>query len=78
MAFEELNTEAWLARGIEAYQKQRFDEAAEHFEKAVSTDSGAVHAHLALGATRLTLYKRRPSPPSHDYFSAERDIRRVS
>jgi tetratricopeptide (TPR) repeat protein len=68
------SVEAWLTRGMEAYQKQRFDEAVEHFEKAVARDSGSVQAHLALGVGRLTLYKRRPSPPSPDYLSAQRDV----
>jgi tetratricopeptide (TPR) repeat protein len=70
MASEDLSAETWLARGIEAYQARRFDEAAEHFEKAVAMDPGSVQAHLALGAVRLTLYKKRP--PLH--FFAEREI----
>jgi tetratricopeptide (TPR) repeat protein len=74
MSLDERSAEAWLARGIEAYQGERFAEAVEHFKKAVATDSGSVEAHLALGATYLTLYKRRPSPPSPDYIRAERDI----
>lgn len=60
MSFDEGSAEAWLARGIEAYQGQRFAEAAEHFEKSVAIDPGSVQAHLALAATRITLYKRRP------------------
>ncbi len=77
MPSDERSAGAWLARGIEAYQKQRFAEAVEHFKQAVAIDSGSVEAHLALGATYLTLYKRRPPPPSLNYSDAERDIWRT-
>src|SRR5689334_1956911 len=60
MSTAELSAEAWLARGIEAYQAKRFDEACHHFENAIAIDSGSVQAHLALGAARLTLYIQRP------------------
>ena len=60
MSTEELSAEAWLARGIEAYQAKRFEEACQHFEKAIAIDSGSARAYLALGAARLTLYKQRP------------------
>jgi len=69
MASEDLSAEAWLARGAEAYLKQRFTEAAEHFEKAAATDPRSAQAHLALGAARLTLYQRRPSPVSTYLFA---------
>jgi tetratricopeptide (TPR) repeat protein len=74
MSSDEHSAEAWLARGTEVYLKQRFAEAVEYFKKAVAIDSGSVEAHLALGATYLTFYKRRPSPPSPDYIRAGRDI----
>jgi tetratricopeptide (TPR) repeat protein len=70
---EELSAEARLARGIEEYLKRRFEEAADHFEKAISTDSRFVQAFLALGATRLTLYQKRPSPAA-SYIRAAREI----
>jgi tetratricopeptide (TPR) repeat protein len=73
MTSKERSAEEWLSRGIEAYQKKRFDEAAGHFEKAIAMESGSAQAYLALGATRLTLYQRRPSPVSN-YLFAERDI----
>ena len=69
MASEELSAEAWRARGIEAYQEQRFDEAAEYFGKAVAIDPGSADAHLAVGATHLTLYKRGRWTPTPDSFS---------
>ena len=71
MASEELSGETSLPRGIEAYEKQRFDEAIKHFENAVAINSGSVQAHLALGATRFTLYKKRPSPPSPDWIQPD-------
>jgi tetratricopeptide (TPR) repeat protein len=74
MSSDERSADACLARGIEAYQEQRFGEAVEHFEKAAAIDSGSVQAHLALGAIRLSLYKRRPPPPSPEYIKAGRDI----
>src|SRR3954468_2005395 len=61
MSTEQLSAEAWLARGIEAYQSKYFDEACEYFENAIRVDSNFVQAHLALGATHLTLYKKRPA-----------------
>jgi tetratricopeptide (TPR) repeat protein len=73
MSSEEHGADARIASGIEAYQKHHFDEAAEHFEKAVTMDPGSLDAHLALGATRLTLYQRRPSPAS-TYLAERRDI----
>jgi tetratricopeptide (TPR) repeat protein len=74
MSSEESSAEEWLARGAKAYLERRFTEAIEDFEKAVAIDSGSVDAHLALGATYLTLYKKRPSPPSPDYVRAELDV----
>src|SRR4051794_37989348 len=74
MASEKLSAEACLARGIEAYQQGRLDEAAEHFGNAVAIDPGSAQAHLALGATRLTLYKRGCRHPSTNYFFSEREI----
>ena len=74
MSSEEYGAEARMANGIEAYQKHNFDEAAEHFEKAVAIAPGSLDAHLALGATRLTLYQRRPSPTSSNYLVERRDI----
>ena len=74
MSSEEYGAEARMANGIEAYQKHNFDEAAEHFEKAAAWDPGSLDAHLALGATRLTLYQRRPSPTSSNYLFERRDI----
>ncbi|MBV8820207.1 MAG: hypothetical protein JO022_17735 [Acidobacteriaceae bacterium] len=73
MASEDLSAAAWLACGAEAYLKRRFTEAAEHFEKAAATDPESAQAHLALGAARLTLYRRRPSPVS-TYLFATRDF----
>ncbi len=70
MASEDLSAEAWLSRGIEAYQKHRFEEAAEHCEKATAIDPGSVQAQLALGATRFTLYLRGSFPPPPDFFIA--------
>jgi tetratricopeptide (TPR) repeat protein len=70
MASEELSAEAWLARGIEAYQEQRFDEAAEYFGNAVAIDPESADAHLAMGATHLTLYKRGRWTPAPDSFSS--------
>ena len=61
MSTGELSAEAWMARGIEAYQAKRFEEACEHFEKAIAMDLRSAAAHLALGATRLNLYLRRPT-----------------
>ncbi len=69
MASEELSAEAWRARGIEAYQEQRFDKAVEYFGKAVAMDPGSADAHLALAATYLTLYKRGRWTPTPDSFS---------
>jgi uncharacterized protein HemY len=57
MASEELSAGAWLALGIAAYQEQHFEKAVEYFGKAVVSDPRAADAHLALGATHLTLYK---------------------
>jgi tetratricopeptide (TPR) repeat protein len=74
MSTGEGSAEAWLARGTKAYLERRFTEAIGDFEKAVAIDSGSVDAHLALGATYLTLYKKRLSPPSPDYLHAERDV----
>lgn len=68
MSSEEHDAEARLASGIDAYQRHHFDEAAEHFEKAVAIAPNSLDAHLALGATRLTLYQRRPSPASKYLF----------
>ncbi len=73
MPSDDFTAEAWLARGIEAYAKRSFEEAAGNFEKAVAVDPGSVQACLALGAARLTLYQNRPSPVA-TYFFAERDI----
>ncbi len=68
--------EAWIARGIEAYQAGRFQEACEHFEKAVAFNPGSAQAHLALGAARLTLYRQRPAGhslhPASDGHTMER------
>jgi tetratricopeptide (TPR) repeat protein len=72
MSTREFSAEAWLARGIEAYQAKRFEEACEHFENALTIDSSSVQAHLALGAARLTLYKQRPAGISLD-LAAEGD-----
>jgi tetratricopeptide (TPR) repeat protein len=74
MSWEEGRAEIWLARGVEAYQQQHFTEAATHFEKAVALDPGSAPAHLALGVARLTLYQKRPAPPSPDWVGARRDI----
>jgi tetratricopeptide (TPR) repeat protein len=74
MSSHERCAEAWLTRGSEAYQKQHFVEAAAHFEKAAALEPGSVEAHLAVGVTRLTLYKKRPSPPSPDWVRARRDV----
>jgi tetratricopeptide (TPR) repeat protein len=73
MPAEDFTAEAWLVRGIEAYQERRFEDAAGHFEKAVAVDPGSVQACLALGAARLTLYQSRPSTVS-TYFLAQPDI----
>jgi tetratricopeptide (TPR) repeat protein len=71
---EELSAEAWRARGIKAYQEQRFDKAAEYFGKAVAIDPESADAHLAVGATRLTLYKRgRWMPPPYSFSSVGSD-----
>ena len=67
MASDDRSAEAWLARGIDAYTKRRFDEAAEDFEQAVASDSTSVQAHLALGAARLTLYLRGSFLPAPDF-----------
>jgi tetratricopeptide (TPR) repeat protein len=67
MASEDLSAEAWLARGSEAYQNHRFEEAAEYCEKAVSIEPSSVQAQLALGATRFTLYLRGSFPPPPDF-----------
>jgi tetratricopeptide (TPR) repeat protein len=74
MDSEELTAEAWLARGTEAYTKGSFDKAAEHFEKAIAADPRSAQAHLALGATRLTLYQGGRWPPSPAYGSIPGDI----
>src|SRR3954447_19646066 len=76
MPSDDFTAEAWLARGIEAYQKRRFEEAAGNFEKAVAVDPGSVQPCLALGAARLTLYQNRPSPAVATCFFDERDITR--
>jgi tetratricopeptide (TPR) repeat protein len=74
MASEELSAETWRARGIEAYKEQRFDKAAEYFKKAVAIDPESADAHLAVGATRLTLYKRgRWMPPPYSFSSVGSD-----
>jgi tetratricopeptide (TPR) repeat protein len=74
MSLEEGRAETWLARGVEAYQQQRFTEAAAHFEKAVAREPGSAPAHLALGVACLTLYRNRPAPPSPDWVGARRDM----
>ena len=71
MASEKFGGGAWLARGVEAYQKRRFDEAVEHFENAVAIDPGSVQANLALGATRFTFYMRDSFPPPPDFSAGE-------
>jgi len=74
MPDDERSADVWLIRGIAAYQDRRFGEAVKHFEQAVAMDSVSVKAHFALGAACLTLYKKRPSPPSPDFDPAKRDI----
>jgi len=74
MFSDPIRAEAWLARGREAYQKQRFAEAAEHFKHAVALAPDSLPAHLALAATHLTLYKKPPSPPTPASLRAGRDV----
>ena len=74
MASEGSGVEALLARGMEAYLDRRFDEATEHFEKAVAIDSSSVQANLALGSARFTSYMRGSFPPPPDLSCSGRPL----
>src|SRR4051794_4817400 len=69
-----LSAEAYLARGIVAYNERRLDEAAELFGKAAALNPESAQMHLALGATRLTQYIRGCRPPATDYLFGNRGI----
>jgi tetratricopeptide (TPR) repeat protein len=64
MSLDKDGAQAWRARGIEAYQGQRYDEAIAHFEKVVASEPESVQAHLAVAAARMTVAGRQSMPPA--------------
>src|SRR5579875_1030782 len=63
---EDLGAEALLAGGIDAYQKQQFERAADHFERAAALAPNSIPAYLSAGVARFTLAKIGyfPAPPA--------------
>jgi tetratricopeptide (TPR) repeat protein len=64
MYSEDFTAEALLACGIDAYRKQQFEQATEHFDRAVALAPSSVQSYLSAGVARFTLAKRGYFSPS--------------